>query len=77
MSKVKKSEQEKDKKTSGESVTEKKASKKVEPVTHIDRSNGQLLSEKDLVKNKPWIGPVSNQATVEKLTEEEFKHYNA
>lgn len=38
--------------------------------THIDRSTGTLLSEKDLNKEKPWLSP-GGQATVEKLTEEE------
>ena len=52
--------------------------KKVEVVkkgkcTHIDRSNGVLLREKDLNKKKPWLSPVSGQASVEKLTEEELK----
>ena len=39
--------------------------------THIDRSNGQLLRKADLNKKKPWLSPISNQATVEELTKEE------
>ena len=46
---------------------------KKEKCTHIDRSNGVLLREKDLNKKKPWLSPVSGQASVEKLTEEELK----
>lgn len=40
--------------------------------THIDRSTGILLREKDLDKKKPWLSP-GGQASVEKLTEEELK----
>ena len=46
-------------------------SQQAEEFTHIDRSNGQLLKKSQLNPAKPWIGPVSNQATVEELTQEE------
>lgn len=39
--------------------------------THIDRSNGTLLCENQLDKDKPWLSPISRGATVEKLTPEE------
>lgn len=58
--------------TTKKTVEKKKAPKKSKaPYTHIDRSNGMFLRDKDLDRKKPWIGPVSRQATVEKLTEEE------
>ncbi|KKM26582.1 hypothetical protein LCGC14_1583360 [marine sediment metagenome] len=50
-----------------------KKTKELKCCTYIDRSNGILLREKDLNKKKPWISPVSGQATVEKLTEVELK----
>lgn len=59
--------------------TKKPAAKKTVKVTvvkksactHIDRSNGVLLRKQDLDKKKPWISPISGQATVEELTQEE------
>lgn len=50
--------------------------KKLAPFTHIDRSNGQFLRESELNPDKPHIGPVSGQASVEKLTEGEFGEAN-
>ncbi len=44
---------------------------RIEPVTHIDRSNGQFLKRSQLNKDKPWLGPVSGQASVEVLTDYE------
>jgi len=44
--------------------------------THIDRSNGELLRKSQLNKKKPWLSPISGQATVEKLTQEEDEKYN-
>jgi hypothetical protein len=44
---------------------------KNEPFTHIDRSNGQLLKRSQLNPEKPWISPLSNQASVEELTQDE------
>ena len=50
-----------------------KKTKELKTCTYIDRSNGILLREKDLNKKKPWISPISGQASVEKLTEVELK----
>ena len=44
---------------------------KSEDFTHIDRSNGVLLKASQLNVENPHISPVSNQATVEALTQEE------
>lgn len=37
----------------------------------IDRSNGKLLRKSDLDPKKPHISPISGQATVERLPDEE------
>ncbi len=39
--------------------------------THIDRSSGVYLRASDLDKKKPWLSPVTGQATVEELTKDE------
>lgn len=67
---------ENDKPKEGKPSEEKKPKKSKEEYTHIDKSNGQLLRKSELNKDKPWIGPVSNQASVEKLTEAEKEKAN-
>ena len=44
-----------------------KVQHEAEQFTHIDRSNGTLLKERDLNLEKPHLSPVSGLATVEKL----------
>ena len=50
----------------------KKATTRRSKELYIDRSNGAILEKKDLDKKKPWLSPISGQATVEKLTQEEI-----
>ena len=51
--------------------TSTKKAKAAEPYTHVDRSNGQFLRESELNAEKPHISPISRQATVERMSEEE------
>lgn len=57
-------------------VEVKKGGKK-EPFTHVDRSNGTFLRKSELNKKKPWISPISNTASVEELTDEQYDAANA
>ena len=50
------------------------AAQSKEGFSHIDRSNGKLLKRSQLNQEKPWLSPISNQATVEELTQDELEN---